>query len=130
MKAALLNEPLPGSSRPTRLSDLDFILRHPNIYLSEENLAGKISGEGLPKPLHITSDEELRKEAAEQGDVAYLHFRPAEQLDDDTIRLTLEGKFLTRDPGQHPLGLSSLQVKFRKVGDRWEIIDDPVAMAS
>lgn len=129
LKAALLNQTLPGSSRPLRLSDLSFILRHPHIYLSDANLAGKISDEGLPKPLRVVSQEELQKLARDEGDVAYLQFRAPEQLDDGAIRLTLEGKLVTQDPGQHPMGLSSIQVKFRKAGDLWESTDEPIALA-
>jgi hypothetical protein len=46
------------------------------------------------------------------------------------IRLTLEGKLITQDPNQHPMGLSSIQVKFRKVGNRWETEGDAAALAS
>lgn len=130
LKAALLNQPLPGSERPLRLSDLAFILRHPHIYLSDENLAGKISVEGLPQPLRVMTRENLEEEARQSGDVAYLHFQPAEETEDGAIRLTLEGKLALQDTSQHPLGLSSIQVKFRKVGARWESTDEPVAMAS
>jgi hypothetical protein len=129
LKAALLNQPLPGSSRPPHLPDLAFILRHPHIYLSDENLAGKISVEGLQKPLSIMSQEDLKKEVRAQGDVAYLHFRPPEEVD-GAIRLTLEGKLIMQDPNQHPMGLSSIQVKFRKVGEQWESTDEHAALAS
>ena len=129
LKAALLNEPLPGSSRPLHLPDLQFILRHPHIYLSDENLAGKISVEGLPKPLRIMSQEDLQKAARTEADVAYLHFQPPDAVE-DTVRLTLEGKLITQDPNQHPMGLSSIQVKFRKVGNRWDAEGDAAALAS
>ena len=126
LKAALLGETLPGGSRPLRLSDLDFILRHEHIYLSDENLAGDISVEGLPKPLRVMSREELQKQAEAEGDLAYLHFRPAEAVGGG-VRLTLEGKLAA---SAQPLGLSSVQVKFRDAGGHWESFDDPVAMAS
>jgi hypothetical protein len=129
LKAALLNQPLPGGGRPVRLSDLSFILRHQFIYVSDVNLAGEISDEGLPKPLRTVSKEEVQKLARDEGDLAYLQFRPAEELEDGVIRLTLEGRLATQDPGQHPMGLSSIQVKFRKVGDLWESTDEPTALA-
>ena len=129
LKAALLNQPLPGGSRQIHLSDLSFILRHPYIYLSDENLAGKISVEGLQKPLRVMTREELREAATAEGDVAYLHFQPPEEMD-GALRLTLEGKLATQDQSQHPLGLSSIQVKFRKVDDNWESVDEPIALAS
>lgn len=129
LRAAILNQPLAGGSRPVRLSDLTFILRHPHIYLSDENLAGKISDDGLPKPLRVMSQEDLQKKASAEGDVAYLHFQPPDEAD-GAIRLTLEGKLYTQDPNQQPLGLSSVQAKFRKVDGRWESTDGPVALAS
>ena len=128
LRAALLGEALPGGRGPTRLADLHFILRHPHVCLSEDNLAGKPSAEGLPKPLRVMSRDELKKEAAAQGDLAYLQFRPAEPVEGG-VRLTLEGKLATGD-GRQTAGLSSVQVKFRKVGDGWETFGDPVAMAS
>jgi hypothetical protein len=129
LKAALLRQPLPGSSQPVQLSDLQFIFRHPKIYLLDENLAGKISVEGLPKPLEVIKKEGLQKLAEKEGDVAYLRFQPPE-VGDDTVRLTLEGKLATKDASQNPMGLSSVQVRFRKDDKEWLSTEGPIAFAS
>jgi len=130
LKAVLLNEPLPGGAGQPRMADLSFILRHPHIYLSEENLAGKISVGGLPKPLRVVSPEEVRELAREEGDVAYLRFQPPKEEGDGEVWLTLEGRLATRDEAQSALGLSSVQVKFRKADGGWESTGETRALAS
>lgn len=130
LKAVLLDEPPPGGAGLPRLADLSFILRHTHVFLSEENLAGKISIEGLPKPLRVVSPEELRGLAREGGDVAYLRFQPPAGEGDGEVWLTLEGRLATRDEAQGSLGLSSVQVKFRKGGDGWQSTGETRALAS
>jgi hypothetical protein len=128
LKAALLGEQLPGGGS-ARLADQAFILRHPQIYLSDENLAGAISLEGLPKPLRIVSGKDVRHEADVQGDVAYLRFLPPHETADG-IWLTLEARLYSGDPSQHSMGLSSVQVKLRKVDGGWELTGESRGLAS
>jgi hypothetical protein len=128
LKAVITRQPLPNSSRPLNFPDLSFIMAHPNIYLSNENLFGSISVEGLPKPLRILSPEELSQEARAQGDIAYLLFRPPDK-ESHSVRLTLEGRIAPRDPQQRVLGLSGVQMTFRQDGDQWKP-DEPVMFAS
>ena len=128
LKAVLTGQPLPHSARPLNFPDISYIMGHSSIYLSNENLFGTTSIEGLPKPLRILSPEELSQEAREQGDLAYLLFRPPEK-EDNSVRLTLEGRIAPRDPQQRMLGLSGVQVRFREDGGEWKP-DDPVMFAS
>ena len=118
LRAALLGEPMPDGGS-VRLSDQAFILRHPEIYLLDENLAGTISIEGLPKPVRVLSRQDIRREVKAQGDVAYLTFRPPQPADDGGVWLTLEGKLETSDSNRQSMGLSSVQVELREVNGRW-----------
>ena len=128
LKAVLRGEPLPGGDQPVTLPDLAFVLRQPAVFLSDENLAGPISVEGAPRPVRVLSPEELAEEARGQGDVAYLRFGSAER-EGDEVRLTLEARIASGDPQRRALGLSGLQVRFRREGDRWEVAADPASFA-
>jgi hypothetical protein len=86
-----------------------------------------LSTEALPKPVQIVSADELRARAAER-DVAYLRFQPAER-EDGTVRLTLEARLASRDPGRPTLGLSGIQVRFHEIAGRWEAAGEPVLFA-
>ena len=128
LRAVLTNQPLPHSSRPLNFPDISYIMRHPGIYLSNENLFGQVSIEGLPKLLRVLSPEELSQEAREHGDLAYLLFRPPEK-ESGSVRLTLEGRVVPRDTQQRPMGLSGVQVRFRFDAGEWKA-SDPVMFAS
>jgi hypothetical protein len=125
LKAVLLRQPLPGNSEPVRFPDLSFVLRHPVIFLVDENLAGPISIEAAPEPISVVSMEQLLQEVPKYGDVAYLRFQPA-GLNGDTVSLTLEAKIATSEQNKKMLGLSSIHVTFSRVGNAWKVIDDPV----
>jgi hypothetical protein len=124
LRAVLSRELLPGGRQAVELPDLSFVLRQPVVLLSNENLARSASLEGLPIPVHVLSQEEMVEEARQHGDIAYLHFQPAQQ-EDDAVGVTLETKIIPQDAGQHALGLSGVQVWFRQVNARWEAIDEP-----
>jgi phage tail tube protein FII len=128
LRAALTQQPLPHNERPLNFPDLAFILRHPNIFLSGENLFGAIVVEGLPKPLRILSTEELAQEAVREGDIAYLRFQPPQATGERSISLTLEGRIATQDTQQRVMGLSGVQVKFTEDGGEWKA-DEPVMFA-
>ena len=129
LAAVLGRRPLPGMGRALVLPDLDFVLREESVVLADENLAGVLSPEGLPKPLRILSPEDIREEAASRGDVVYLRFQPVER-DDDLVRLTLEARIAVGDRERAALGLSGVQVRFRPVGDEWEAVGDPAFFAA
>ena len=117
LTSALTGEALPGGG-PIRFADTAFVLRHESIYLVDENVSPGVSGRGLPKPLKILSRSELAREAGAQGDLAYLHFQPPRAEADGSVWLTLEGKIASGDKDAHPMGLSSVQVKFLVVDGR------------
>ena len=127
--AVLSGQSLPGSDNPIRFPDLSFVLQQPKILLLDENLAGSISLKDSPVPVRIISRDDLQKEAHAEGDRAYLHFRPP-QGSADSVRLTLEASIATQNPAQRTLGLSSMNVSFQKVGNRWQVGDEPAMLAS
>ena len=129
LKAVLLGEKLPGSEQTARLPDKAFILRHPNVYVSDENLAGQFSLEGLSKPIRIVSTKTLQREAQDKTEIAYLKFS-APEVKGDAVALTLEGKIVSADPSRVPLGLSSIHFTFKKVGDKWESVAQPYYSAT
>ena len=129
LRAILLGEPLPGSGQSLSVPDLRFVLRQPAILLSSENFAGSVSIEGLPKPLHVLSPEELIEESRQQGEVAYLRFQPAQQ-NADTVQLTIEARLATADTERAPLGLGGTQVVFQRVGEEWTVATPPASYAT
>jgi hypothetical protein len=129
LNAVLLSQRLPGGKRQIVFPDLPFILRQPTVVLLEENLAKGISIEDLQKPIRMLSREALVQEARIQGDITYLRFQPV-QREGRVVQLTLEAKIAPRDPVQHTLGLSGIQVKFQEVAGQWEVVDEPVFFAT
>jgi hypothetical protein len=130
LKALLLNQPLPGSTKPIVFPDLSLILRQSTIPLIDENLAKSICVAALAKPVRVLSLDDLLEEARAQGNLAYLRFQPAERLSFDVVRVTLQAGLAPDDPDQHTMGLSGIQVKFQKVADQWRAIDEPVFFAT
>lgn len=129
IRAVLLSQPLLGGSQPIRFPDLSFVLKLPSIFLSDRNLMYQISLQEFPKPLRVFSPEAIQKEAEKAGDIAYLQFQPP-KCEGNTILLTLEAKIAPKNSGQQILGLSGVQVRFQKVGDHWEVIEEPVFFAA
>jgi hypothetical protein len=129
LKAVLLGEPLPGWKQPIRFPDLSFMLGHPAIFLLDTNLPGPIRIEGYSKPIRILSEKEILQESHQRGDIAYFQFQPPEGTD-DPIRLTLEARIASRDPGQRVLGLSNIQVTFSKSPEGWKAVEGPVYSAA
>ena len=124
LRAVLLGQPLPGANQPLRLPDLEFVTRHPYIYLLDPVLLND-----SPKPLRIVSLETLRQEAQEMGNIVYLQFHVGE-VSDSSVNLRLEARIATGDANQHELGLSSVSVKFSKVGDEWQMVEPPISSAA
>ena len=129
LQAVLLSQPLPGQSKPVRMPDLSFVMRHEVIYVAQENLAGPVKLKNPPKPLRILSIDALRALARQQGDIVYLHFQPAVATDGE-VRLTLEGSIAAQDSSKQSMGLSSVHVRFVKVANTWKAVDDPVYSAA
>jgi hypothetical protein len=129
LKAVLLGQSLPGATRPIRFPDLSFLVRQPTIFLVDKNLSGPISLAESSQPIRILTLAALSQECQKYGDITYLQFQPPEVMD-ETVRLTLEARIATRDPNQPKLGLSNIHVKFAKVGDEWQVVDEPVYSAA
>jgi hypothetical protein len=48
----------------------------------------------------------------------------------DTLLLALHGKVVPPAAGQHPLGLSGIQVRLRRVAGRWQAEEPPAQFAT
>lgn len=129
MNAVLGGLPLPGSNKPVSLPDLSFVFSQSSVVLADSNLAGPLSITASPKPVQVLSLDQILENARSERDVTYLEIQPAE-ISNDTVGLTLKAQIIPHDPAQRTLGLSSIRVKFRKVGDEWQIGEDPVFSAS
>lgn len=129
LTAILSSQPLPGTDKPVNFPDLAMILAQANVTLADENLGGDVQVKGSPKAVQILSSDELREQARTGGDLTYLHFQPPE-VGDDTVGLTLEGRIIPRNPDQRALGLSTIQIRFHKVGGHWLVQGDPMFSAS
>ena len=129
LTAVLSGHPLPGGTRPIQLPDLSFVLNHLRIFVEDENLAGPILIESLPKPVVILSREAFEAPTGNLANIAYLRFQ-SPQLEDRTVHLTLEAKIAPRTPGQPALGLSSVQVTFQKVAGQWRVVEEPRFLAA
>jgi hypothetical protein len=129
LESALSGQPLPGSEQPFRFPDLAFVKNQPEVFLLDENLAGSLSVEDMPVPVRVLSRDEIQRAAQAEGDRTYLSFQPPHKAD-GAVRLGLEAKIATPNPSQRAMGLSSVQVEFRKVGDDWKADDEPTMLAS
>lgn len=129
LTAILSSQPLPGADKPINFPDLAMIVNQPNIILADENLVRSVQIKASPKPVQILSSDEMREQARTHGDLTYLHFQPPE-VGDNSVGLTLEGRIMPRNPDQRTLGLSTIQIRFHKVGDQWLAQGDPVLSAS
>jgi hypothetical protein len=129
LRAVLEGVPLPGSNLAIRFPDLAFLQRQDAIYVAGEEMAGRMISGSAPKAVRIVPVEALRAKAKESPGIAYLQFGRA-RIEDDNVELTLEGRMAAADPRQPALGLSSVHVRFHKVGGRWEVSGEPVYSAS
>lgn len=128
LRAVLLGQVLPGLDSPVNLPDLDFIVREPAIFVAEENLAGRLSAEGLGKPLRILAEAELKNRAQQRGDTAYLRFAEP-VVEDGRVRVTMAAHIAPQDPERQVLGLSSVGVLFGQSEDGWEVLEGPLYTA-
>ena len=129
LRAIVSGEPLPGRDEPIRFPDLAFVLNQPNVIVVNENLPGFPPSLKLSKPVQIVPRQLLHQQARDAGDVTYLQLRPP-QVKGDTVQLTLEAKIAAADPHRPSLGLSSLQVTFKKVGGKWQALNEDRSFAA
>lgn len=129
LEAVLLDRPLPGAGRAPAFGDRDFLLARATIALLEENLAGALSLDDLPRPLRQLSRDELLEEARSEGDLPYLRFSAPEPVGEN-VRLTLTADIASADPERHILGLSSVQATFREADGDWQVEGEAVSLAT
>ena len=129
VRAVLSGQPLPGLTNSTKIPDLSFITNQPVIYLVDKNLPGHFSISDSPKPFEIISPESLKQEIEKRGTVSYLQFQPPEG-GDNVVGVTLDMKISSNDSNQREMGLSSIHVKFSKVGNEWQATEEPTYLAS
>jgi hypothetical protein len=128
LTAVLQREPLPGGRHPVELPDLALMQKGGTVRVSTDHAVGSLASLEASLPIEMRSPDSLQNEACAHGDVTYLAFEPVERVD-DRVRLTLAGHIATCAPERRPLGLSGLQVEFRRVGDHWEVVNPPAAFA-
>ena len=75
------------------------------------------------------SEETLKQEADKVGKVIYLQFQTAE-LERDILILSLESKVLSPILDYRKMNLSNMQMKFKKEGGDWKMIDLPISLSS
>ena len=129
VEAVLLQRNLPGGDWPVVLPDLGCLLREDRVLLADENLAETVSFSGAPVSVHVQSLDAIREQARALGQVAFLHFQPAE-ICESVIRITLQAKIAPQDPDQRALGLSGIQVQFEEKADGWQAAAGPVFFAA
>lgn len=110
LEAVLTDGTLPGTDAPARLPDLRMITGRPPVLLAAEHLADPAVVEGLPVAVQVQPEAELRA-GGDRPHLAYLAFGPP-VWEGDTLRLVLHGRVVPA-AGQHPLGLSGIQVRLR-----------------
>ena len=128
LKATLNNKPLPGSNQPLAFPDLPFILTQPGIYVVDHDIKHSIPLEEIHKTVQVLSEDVLPEKAGESGKVIYFQFRTANQ-EKDNLSLTLEAKtFFSADRRKQIL--TSVQMQFKRLGNEWKIVDDPISLSS
>ena len=129
LTALLSGQPLPGSDTPMNFPDLPTVVSQPNVIIADENLDQKVEVKASPKPVKILSIDEIREQARTGQNLIYLHFQ-APEVGENSVGLTLSAKIMPANPDQHTLGLSTVQIKFKKVGSEWLAESDPMYSAS
>ena len=129
LKAVLLGQKLPGLNQVVQFPDLPFLLQESTVTLIDENLANSVTITKITVSVRILSQEALLEEAHEEGDIAYLRFQPPE-MEDNTVRLTLEARICPQNPNQPVLGLSGIQVTFHRILGIWQVVDEPILFSN
>lgn len=132
LKQAVLNavfndEALPGSATPLRFPDLALLLHQPQVYLLDESFTKPVYIEKIKKPLVVLSEKSLTETAGKSDKLIYLQFSVQNEGAND-VHLSLESKVLSEN--KRPVVLSSLQLRFRQVNHRWQVVDQPTFLSS
>ncbi len=122
--AVLAQTPLTGQNSALRFPDLALLLERPEHIVSRENLA---DGVDPGVPVVFLTDAQIADRAKRGGDLPALRFRPAERLDADRNRLTLELRMYFADI--EPLPLGAIIATFVEVpGVGWQVAEQPAAL--
>ena len=117
LMAALASAALPGRTEAVKLPDLEFVRRGPSVILLDENLHGAMRSGGASGSVRLVSRADVSSAGTHVPNAAFLRFAPAE-VGPGTVRLTLQARLV--DPAtQGELGLSTVQVEFRKSPKGW-----------
>ena len=121
ISSVLTGSPLPGASQPASLPDLDWVLRQPEILLSDEDLMGNPSVDSPSRLLRIVTASELKPGSA------YLQLSHS-GTSDSAVTLRMEVRVASA-PGTRAALLSSIMVMFRHEAGQWIVPDEPVMLA-
>lgn len=117
VRAALLEEPLPGGAMPVALPERGFLPADGPVPLAADHLA----------PGAMPALQAVARAAAE-GDAAYLRFQPPRR-ETDGVWLTLE--VVQHDAGvAGPQPLGGVQAGFARTAAGWRATDEPRAYAT
>jgi len=128
LKAVLNNQAMPGSDKSLNFPDLPFVLNQPDIYLVDDTIKNTITIEKINKPLQVVSQEFLNQKASESGNITYFQFH-TKKSGKDNLLLSLETKIISPS-NQRSSSLTSMQLKFQKVGKEWKMIDEPTSLSA
>lgn len=128
LKAVLNNQTIPGSNKPLNFPDLPFVLTQPDIYLVDDTVRNTITIDKINKPVQVVAQEFLNQKTSESGKIAFFKFSTKKSGKDNLI-LSLETKLVSSS--DHRISsLTSMQLKFQKVGKEWKMIDEPTSLSA
>ena len=128
LRAVLNNQTMPGSDKSLNFPDLPFVLNQTDIYLVDDTIKENITIEKINKPLQVVSQEFLNQKANETGNITYFKFN-SKKSGKDNLLLTLETRVVSSS-NQRSSSLTSMQMKFQKVGKDWKMIDEPTSLSA
>lgn len=118
-----------GSSKPLIFPDLHLVVAQSDIYLIDTAIKSDMYIKTLNKPVKLVSEERLRQVAGNVGKVVYLQFQTA-ALESDSVTLRLEAKIMSAMLNHRKMNLSSMELKFKKNDDGWNMIEQPTSLSS
>ena len=128
LRAILVGGTLPGHPEPIDFPDLHLLMRKPEIYLAQENLADEVALDELGKPLLIMSMPDLENLARQRGNTPYLAFLPPVESENE-VQLTLVARIAPQAASTEPLGLGGVQITFSDSQGAWAVSKEPVYVA-
>ena len=127
LRAVLTNQPLPGSDHPLNFPDRAFVLNEPAIYLLDNDIKTDVKVEGLDGPVQLISNETLAKQQEASGKVVFLQFRTS-HISENSLNLRLDVK--VQSAGGRQSSLTSMEMKFARLGDEWQMMDEPTSLSA